>query len=258
MTAGGRQPMIIAEALASIDMAWIFAFIFLRSRSTRDRLPSASDRLPPDFCWIEMTMPKKFASATGMRSYSLTQASPSGRPNDWVSTMARNSLQTGSGESLAMTLMQSSSGSPALMPRTMTSTASGKCLRNFASRRFLRNLRSQRGNPKAPAKPSAAAPSSPASRPSAISEPERAQIPLMTRNFCFDQLEPGLRDPHRERRRFGLGAALLDLLQAAFDLLAARFLVADALRRGWRRAATPVRTTDAWRFSAFRSPDNIG
>ena len=56
------QPMITADALASIDMAWILAFIFLRSRSTRDRLPSASDRLPPAFCWIAMTMPKKFAS----------------------------------------------------------------------------------------------------------------------------------------------------------------------------------------------------
>ena len=28
----------------------------------RERLPSASDRLPPAFCWIAMTMPKKFAS----------------------------------------------------------------------------------------------------------------------------------------------------------------------------------------------------
>ena len=44
--------MMPAEALASCDIAWIFAFIFLRSRSTRDRLPSASARLPPAFCWI--------------------------------------------------------------------------------------------------------------------------------------------------------------------------------------------------------------
>ena len=60
--------MIDAEAFASIDIAWILAFIFLRSRSTRDRLPSASERLPPAFCWIEMTMPKKLASGSGMRS----------------------------------------------------------------------------------------------------------------------------------------------------------------------------------------------
>ena len=56
--------MIAPEAFASIDMAWIFAFIFLRSRSTRERLPSASDRLPPLFCWMKITMPKKLASAT--------------------------------------------------------------------------------------------------------------------------------------------------------------------------------------------------
>jgi hypothetical protein len=45
--------MITAEALASIDIAWIFAFIFRRSRKTRDRLAKASDRLPPAFCWID-------------------------------------------------------------------------------------------------------------------------------------------------------------------------------------------------------------
>ena len=37
-----------ADALASIDIALIFSAIFLRSRSTLERLPSASDRLPPD------------------------------------------------------------------------------------------------------------------------------------------------------------------------------------------------------------------
>jgi tight adherence protein B len=60
--------VIAADAFASIDMACIFPFIFLRSRSTRERLPSASDRLPPDFCWIEITMPKKLASGSGIRS----------------------------------------------------------------------------------------------------------------------------------------------------------------------------------------------
>ena len=47
---------------------WIFSFIFLRSRSTLERLPSASERLPPDFCWIDTTMPKKLASGSGIRS----------------------------------------------------------------------------------------------------------------------------------------------------------------------------------------------
>ena len=68
MTAIGNAPMIDADALASVDIAWIFAFIFLRSRSTRDRLPSASDRLPPARCWMKITMPKKLASGTGMLS----------------------------------------------------------------------------------------------------------------------------------------------------------------------------------------------
>src|SRR5271170_2262061 len=40
--------MIAAEAFASMDMALIFPFIFLRSRNTRERLPMASERLPPD------------------------------------------------------------------------------------------------------------------------------------------------------------------------------------------------------------------
>jgi hypothetical protein len=60
--------MMLADALASIDIAWIFSFIFLRSRSTLERLPSASARLPPDFCWIAITMPKKLASGSGIRS----------------------------------------------------------------------------------------------------------------------------------------------------------------------------------------------
>ena len=68
MTQNGSAAMMTAEAFASIDIAWILAFIFLRSRSTRDRLPSASERLPPDFCWMPTTMPKKFASGSGMRS----------------------------------------------------------------------------------------------------------------------------------------------------------------------------------------------
>ena len=38
----GSEPMMPAEALASDDIALIFCFIFLRLRSTRARLPSAS------------------------------------------------------------------------------------------------------------------------------------------------------------------------------------------------------------------------
>jgi len=46
----GSAPMMPADALASLDIACTFMAIFLRSRRTRDRLPSASERLPPDFC----------------------------------------------------------------------------------------------------------------------------------------------------------------------------------------------------------------
>ena len=59
--------MMTAEAFASIDMAPILALIFLRSRSTRERLPRASDRLPPAWPWMAMTMAKKLVSVTGTR-----------------------------------------------------------------------------------------------------------------------------------------------------------------------------------------------
>src|SRR5258708_10113351 len=84
MTANGRQAMIEADAFASIDMAWILPRIFLRSRNTFERLPSASERLPPDFCWIAITMPKKFASATGMLSRSEEHTSELQSPDHLV------------------------------------------------------------------------------------------------------------------------------------------------------------------------------
>ena len=49
-TPGGRQPMMNAEVTASADSALIFSFISLRARSTVERLPRASARLPPVFC----------------------------------------------------------------------------------------------------------------------------------------------------------------------------------------------------------------
>ena len=49
-----------------------------------------------------MTIAKKLASGTGMCSYNLPQASPSGIPTACVSTMVRNSLFSGSGASLVM------------------------------------------------------------------------------------------------------------------------------------------------------------
>ena len=48
ITTGGSEPMMPAEALASDDIALILPSRRLRSRSTKARLASASDRLPPD------------------------------------------------------------------------------------------------------------------------------------------------------------------------------------------------------------------
>ena len=56
ITPGGSEPMIMAEALASDDIALILPSSRLRSRSTPARLPSASDRLPPDLAWMVITM----------------------------------------------------------------------------------------------------------------------------------------------------------------------------------------------------------
>src|SRR4029450_3347011 len=78
--------------------------------------------------------------------------------------ISRNSVFSGSDDSTVIIFMQSSSGRPAFTPRTMMSTASGSPSRNFASRRFLKNDSSQRGTPKAPAKPKPAAASSPRAR----------------------------------------------------------------------------------------------
>ena len=68
-------------------IALILPFILRRSRSTRDRLPSASARLPPARCWMATTMAKKLVSGTGTRSGSLATASASVTPSAWVSEM---------------------------------------------------------------------------------------------------------------------------------------------------------------------------
>src|SRR5215207_10087026 len=111
--------MIAAEALASMLIALILPAILRRSRSTRDRLPSASERLPPASCWIAITMPKKFASATGTRSNSFATASAIDIPSVCASMIALNSPRSGSWASPAIMRLQSPSGSPALMPRTI-------------------------------------------------------------------------------------------------------------------------------------------
>ena len=67
-------------------------------------------------------------------------------------------------------------------------------------------------------------------------------------------VEPGLREPHRERRPLGLFSPLLDFLERAFDLLAAGF---PAAARVGRPRSAPTRATLAMRRSAFFSPDRI-
>ena len=136
--------MIEAEALASMLIAWTLPRILARSRSTTERLFSASDRLPPDCCWMLITMAKKFTSAVGTRSNRRETASPSDRPIAWVSTTVRNSLRTGSSASRETMRKQSPTGMPVRMPRTTTSTALGSSLLNFAMRRSRRWRSSQR------------------------------------------------------------------------------------------------------------------
>jgi len=47
MTTKGSEPMMTADAFASIESAFTLARIFLRSRRTFERFDSASERLPP-------------------------------------------------------------------------------------------------------------------------------------------------------------------------------------------------------------------
>ena len=172
--------MIAADALASIETAWILSRILRRSGSTRERLPRVSDRLPPVFCWIAMTMPKKFASAQGMRSNSFTEASASGSPSVCDSMIWRNSLRTGSAASLAMMRRQSLTGRPARMPRTITSSALGNSTPNFLSRLALQRLRNQAGSPKPPMKRPAAARIAFPLTTNSTPPSSRAAMPLIT------------------------------------------------------------------------------
>src|SRR6185295_963086 len=148
ITPGGSEPMIIAEALASDDIALILPRSRLRSRSTPARLASASDRLPPDFCWIVITMPKKFTSTVGMLSNIFRTPCSSVTPTLSPSHSLLNSLPTGSGNSRATMRSASLVGRPERTLRTMTSIALANSAVNRFSRRDLRKLRTQRGRPR--------------------------------------------------------------------------------------------------------------
>ena len=98
MTTNGRAPSTAADALASADSACTLACSRLRSRSTPDRLPSASDRLPPACCWMAMTMAKKRTSGSGMRTIMRSKHSASGTPTRCCSTSSVNSPAIGCGD----------------------------------------------------------------------------------------------------------------------------------------------------------------
>ncbi len=149
----GKAPMITAEAFASMDSACTLAFIFLRSRSTLARFPSASDRLPPAWLWMVMTIAKKLTSGSGIVCIMRTQASGMLSPICCDSTTRRNSVFTGSWPSEAMRRKASLSGRPERMERTMTSRALGNSVRNCFWRRLIRKPTIQRGRPRAEAKP---------------------------------------------------------------------------------------------------------
>src|SRR5262245_33884034 len=150
MTTNGSAPRTAAEAFASAESARTLACSRLRSRSTPERLPSASERLPPACAWMAMTMAKKRTSGIGMRSIMRSKASLSGTPTRCCSTSSVNSPDTGCGDSRAMMPRHSGSGRPDLTPRTMTSMALANSSMNLVWRRLVIRARIQRGRPSAP------------------------------------------------------------------------------------------------------------
>ena len=104
-----------------------------------------------------MTMARKFTSARGMRSVMRSMPWSMLMPMRWPSTTSTNSGPTGAPVSEAMIFMASDTGRPAFRPRTMTSMASAKSLRNLFWRRLRILPRNQRGKPIVPTKPQPAA-----------------------------------------------------------------------------------------------------
>ena len=94
-----------------------------------------------------MTMPKKLASGQGMVSLMRMAASGIDRPTCWASTMRRNSVFTGSGNSLAISRMPSLSGRPDLTARTITSSALGNSFEESLDAAGRGGTTNQRGKP---------------------------------------------------------------------------------------------------------------
>ncbi len=148
-----------------------------------------------------------------------------------VSTIAWNSVLAGSGASLAMILIESSNGNPALMPRTMTSTESGNELRNLFSRRFLRNDSAQNGRPNALAKPSARASSNPPPITKIMRNMNSPKPPASHHELLLGQAETRLMNAGLQRRLLRLVVFDLEVFEAFLDLLAPGFLRAAAHSR---------------------------
>ena len=134
------------------------------------------------------------------------------------------------------------------MPRTMTSTASGKPSRNRAKRRFLRKDNSHSGRPQPAAKAAPSAANRPAPAASTAKNATKPSTPAVRKNRRFDQVEPGLRNARGQRQTLGLLLPLFDLLERALHLFAAR-----PLRRARRPRRHRLRPRDAC-HAPFRVP----
>src|ERR1700732_2099395 len=162
---------------------------------------------------MAMTMAKKFASCTGMRSYSFPHASPSGMPTACVSMIERNSLLSGSGASLVIMRRLSRRGRPALTPRTTISTASGNAFKNFASRRFFRyfSIQNRQAAAGGEAKPQRGEQSTVEQK--ADQKADHRQGGTRDKKTLLRPRKACLCDAHVERG--GFGAAVFDLLGVA-------------------------------------------
>jgi hypothetical protein len=137
--------------------------------------------------------------------------------------MCRNSVRIGSGASAARTRSESPSGRPDLMPRTMTSIASGEPVEKSRLPPLL-EIRQD------PARQAEAGGEGEQRRrdQAGVEDEHRREHDGAQRHAGHDELllrpgEAGLSEADRQRRRFRFLGPLLEVLEAAFDLLAARF-----------------------------------
>ena len=108
----------------------------------------------------------------------------------WVSMMARNSPRMGSSDSSAISFRLSSSGKPALMPRTIRSTASGKAVEETRQPPFLEERQQPQGRPQPAAKATPSAGNRPAPVASTRKNAPKPSEPAVSKNRRFDQVSP--------------------------------------------------------------------